>query len=133
MSIVKEFKEFAMKGSVVDMAVGVVIGAAFGKIVSSLVDKVIMPPLGVLIGGMDFTHMKLILQAAGADGKGEVAIGYGDFIQNLVNFLIIAWSLFVAIKLMNSMKRKEETASAPPPTPEDTLLLREIRDLLNKK
>lgn len=136
MSILQEFKEFAMKGSVVDLAVGVIIGGAFGKIVSSLVDHILMPPIGMAIGGVDFTQLKWVLQAAGADGTGEVAIGYGNFIQNVVNFLIIAWALFMVIKGMNALKRKEEVAPpppAPPPaTPEDVLLLREIRDALKK-
>lgn len=133
MSIVQEFKEFAMKGSVVDLAVGVIIGGAFGKIVSSLVDNILMPPLGLAIGGVDFTQLKWVLQAAGADGKGEVAIGYGNFLQNIVNFLIIAWALFMLVKGMNALKRKEAAAPPPPPAPpEDIQLLREIRDLLKK-
>lgn len=134
MSLFKEFKDFAMKGSMVDLAVGVIIGGAFGKLVSSLVDKILMPPLGLMIGGVDFSHLKLILKAAGMDGKGEVAIGYGDFIQTTINFLIIAWALFIVIKVMNSLRRKEEAAPPPPAaTAEDILLLREIRDLLSKK
>lgn len=96
--MLKEFKEFAMKGSVVDLAVGVIIGGAFGKIVASLVENILMPPIGMLIGGVDFSQLKLVIQQAAADGKGEVAIGYGQFVQNTVNFLIIAWALFMVIK-----------------------------------
>jgi large conductance mechanosensitive channel len=132
--MVKEFKEFAMKGSVVDLAVGVIIGGAFGKIVSVLVEKVLMPPLGLLIGGMDFSQLRWLLKSAGADGKGEVAIGYGELIQTIINFLIIAWALFIVIRAMNSMKRKSAPVVAPAPlaVPEDILVLREIRDLLRK-
>lgn len=132
MGLASEFKEFAMKGNVVDLAVGVIIGGAFGKIVSVLVERVIMPPIGLLIGGVDFTQLKLILQAAGADGKGEVSIGYGEFLQTVFNFLIIAMAIFAMIKAMNSLKREEQKteAAAPPAPPEDVLLLREIRDSL---
>ncbi len=126
----KEFKEFAMKGNVVDLAVGVIIGGAFGKIIASLVDNILMPPLGLIIGGVDFAQLKIILKAAGADGKGEVAIGYGMFIQNTVNFLIIAWALFMVIQMMNRMNRKPVAPAAPAAPPEDVTLLREIRDLL---
>lgn len=131
MSVLKEFKDFAMKGNVVDLAVGVIIGAAFGKIVTSLVDHVLMPPLGLVIGGVDFSELKIILQSAGADGKGEVAIGYGWFIQNTVNFVIIAWALFVVIQAMNRLKSKPD--ASPAATPEDVLLLREIRDSLKDR
>lgn len=132
MAIVEEFKKFALKGNVVDLAVGVIIGAAFGKIVSSLVDNIIMPPLGMLIGGVDFSQLKLILAQAGADGKGEVAIGWGLFVQNVFNFLLVAWALFMLIKAMNKLQKKQEEAPAPAVTPEDVLLLREIRDSLRK-
>lgn len=132
MAIVEEFKKFALKGNVVDLAVGVIIGAAFGKIVSSLVDNIIMPPLGMLIGGVDFSQLKLILAQAGADGKGEVAIGWGLFAQNVFNFLLVAWALFMLIKAMNKLQKKQEEAPAPAATPEDVLLLREIRDSLRK-
>jgi large conductance mechanosensitive channel len=129
----EEFKKFALKGNVVDLAVGVIIGAAFGKVVSSLVDNVLMPPLGLIIGGVDFSQLKLALQAAGADGKGEVAIGYGLFLQTVVNFLIVAWALFLLIKVMNRLNRQKEQAPAPvAATPEDIVLLREIRDALRK-
>ncbi len=130
MGIIDEFKTFALKGNVVDLAVGVVIGAAFGKIVASLVDHVIMPPLGLLIGGVDFSSLKIVLQA-----QPEVAISYGVFIQSLVNFLIVAWALFLLIQGMNRLThplRKPGAPAAPPPTPEDVLLLREIRDALRK-
>jgi large conductance mechanosensitive channel len=133
MAMIEEFKKFALKGNVVDLAVGVIIGAAFGKIVSSLVDNIIMPPLGLLIGGVDFSQLKIILSAAGADGKGEVAIGYGIFIQTVVNFLLVAWALFILIKAMNKLQRKAEESPAPAVTPEDVLLLREIRDSLKAR
>jgi large conductance mechanosensitive channel len=131
MSVFKEFKEFAMKGNVVDLAVGVIIGAAFGKIVSTLVDNIIMPPIGLAVGGVDFSQLKVILQHAAADGKGEVAISYGLFLQTVVNFLIIAFALFMVIKTMNRFKH--ETPAGPAATPEDVLLLREIRDSLRVK
>lgn len=131
MSIVKEFKEFAMKGNVVDLAVGVIIGGAFGKIVSSMVDKILMPIIGVLMGGVDFSSLKAVIVEAGADGKGEVAIGYGFFLQTVLDFIIVAFCLFTVIKMMNRMKKAPQ-ASAPTPTPEDVLLLREIRDSLKK-
>ena len=134
MSMMKEFKEFALKGSVVDLAVGVIIGGAFGKIVSSLVENILMPPLGLLIGGVDFTQLKLVLKAAGADGKGEVAIGYGMFLQNSLNFMIVALALFFMIQAMNRLRVHHEAApAAPAPPPEDVLLLREIRDSLRVK
>ena len=138
-----EFKEFAMKGNVIDMAVGVVIGAAFGKIVTSLVNDIIMPCVGVLIGGFDFTSLKIVLHKAVMDGAEivmpEVSLNYGNFIQETVNFLIIAFSIFLAIKgmakLKNLTKNEEETPApaepaAPAPKPDDVVLLEEIRDLL---
>lgn len=130
MSMLQEFKTFAMKGNVVDLAVGVIIGGAFGKIVAALVDQILMPPIGMAIGGVDFSQLKLVIQAAAADGKGEVAIGYGVFVQAVVNFLIIAWALFMVIKAMNKLQKP----AAPPAavTPEDIVLLREIRDALKK-
>ena len=131
MGFVSEFKEFAMKGNVVDLAVGVIIGGAFGKIISALVDKVLMPVIGKIAGGVDFSNLKLLLAEAGADGKGEVAIGYGAFIQTVIDFLIIAMCLFIVIKAMNSTK-KAPPAAAPAATPEDIILLREIRDSLKK-
>ena len=136
MSMIKEFKEFATKGSVVDLAIGVVVGGAFGKIVSALVEKIIMPPIGLLIGGVDVSQLHLVIKAAGADGKGEVAIGYGEFLQTIVSFLIIAWTLFMVIKAVNTLRTRGEAPvvvePAPVVVPEDVTLLREIRDLLKK-
>lgn len=130
MSMLKEFREFALKGSVVDLAIGVIIGAAFGSIVSSLVDDIIMPPIGLLLAGIDFAALKWVLQPANGDAA-EVAINYGRFINAAIKFLIVAWVLFLVIKAMNTMKRKEE-AAPPPPPPEEVTLLREIRDALKK-
>lgn len=138
MSMLKEFKEFAMRGNVVDMAVGIVIGGAFGKIVSSFVADVIMPPLGLLIGGVDFTALKITIQDAVVDAAGAVtteavSINYGTFIQTAVDFIIIAFAIFMVIKGMNNMKKKEEVAPPPPPGPtKEEVLLTEIRDLLKK-
>lgn len=132
MGFVQEFKEFAMKGNVVDLAVGVIIGGAFGKIVSAMVDKILMPLVGVLMGGVDFTNLRAIIVEAGADGKGEVAIGYGFFIQTVVDFLIVAFCLFTVIKMMNKMKKAPPAPSAPAEPSEDILLLRQIRDSLKK-
>ena len=134
MKLVDEFKTFAMKGNVVDMAVGIIIGAAFGRIVSSLVSDIIMPPLGLLIGGVNFTDLKVILKAA-AGTNPPVTWNYGNFLQVCFDFLIVAFSVFMLIKAMNSAKSKEELPAAPaaPPAPtmEETLLS-EIRDLLKK-
>lgn len=130
MSILKEFKTFAMRGNVVDLAVGLVIGAAFGKIVTSFVNDVLMPPIGLLLGGMDFSYLKVLLK----EGVGDVppvTLNYGIFIQTIVDFLIIAFAIFMVVKAMNSLKRKEEAAPAPPPA--DVQLLTEIRDLLKDK
>jgi len=130
MKIVDEFKQFAMRGNVTDMAVGIIIGCAFGKIVSSFVSDVIMPPIGLLIGGVNFTDLKIIL-------KDGVTLNYGNFVQVTFNFLIIAFAIFMMIKLMNNLNRKKNEVSAapatPPPTPEDVVLLKEIRDLLKNK
>lgn len=139
MGMMKEFKDFAMRGNVVDMAVGIVIGGAFGKIVSSFVADVIMPPIGLIIGGVDFTDLKITIQEAVVDAAGAVtteavSINYGNFIQTAIDFIIIAFAIFMVIKAMNSMKKKEEAAPPPPPpgpTKEETLLT-EIRDLLKK-
>jgi large conductance mechanosensitive channel len=130
MSLTSEFKAFIMRGNVIDLAVGVVIGAAFGKIVTSLVDQIIMPPIGLLIGGVDFSSYKWVLQAAGADGKGEVAIQFGAFMNTLIQFAIIALAIFLVVKLVNRVVRKEEAAPAPPA--EEVVLLTQIRDLLKK-
>jgi len=133
MSILKEFKEFAVKGNVVDMAVGIIIGAAFGKIVSSFVSDVIMPPIGVLLGGVDFTDLAITLKQATAELP-AVVISYGKFIQTVVDFAIIAFAIFIAIKAINLLKRKEEEAPKPPPEPgAQEVLLTEIRDLLKQK
>jgi large conductance mechanosensitive channel len=131
MSFFSEFKTFAMKGNVVDMATGVVIGAAFGKIVSSLVEGIIMPPIGMLVGGIDFSAIKTVIKSAGADGKGEVAIQWGAFLNTVISFAIVAFAIFLVIKAMNRVVRKEEAAPAAPPA--DVVLLTEIRDLLRTK
>ncbi len=132
MSMMKEFKDFAMKGNVVDMAVGIIIGAAFGKIVSAFVNGVIMPPLGLLMGGVDFTELKHVIKEANGD-VAEVAIKYGEFVQTVVDFTIVAFAIFMAIKVMNNMKKKEEEAPAEPaPKPAQEVLLEEIRDALKK-
>tara|TARA_R110001606_G_scaffold361754_7_gene515275 strand:- start:194336 stop:194743 length:408 start_codon:yes stop_codon:yes gene_type:complete len=135
MSFVSEFKSFAMKGNVVDMAVGIIIGAAFGKIVASLVKDVIMPPIGVLVGGVDFAQLAYVIQEAQGE-VAAVAINYGLFIQSIVDFLIVAFAIFMAIKVMNKLKKKEEAAPAAPAAPakpsEEVALLSEIRDLLKK-
>jgi len=136
MSIIKEFKEFAMRGNVMDMAVGVVIGGAFGKIVSSLVSDVIMPFISVITGGVNFTQWKFVLKQAVMQGETvvspEVAVNYGIFIQVIFDFLIIAFSIFLVIKAINKMNRKKEEPAAPETPPEDVVLLKEIRDLLKK-
>lgn len=130
MGMMSEFKDFAMRGNVVDMAVGIIIGAAFGKIVSSFVSDVVMPPLGVLIGGVDFTNLAFTIQEA-SEGVEAVTIKYGQFIQTVFDFLIVAFAIFIAIKAMNSLKKKEEEAPAAPPEPSaEEKLLTEIRDLL---
>jgi len=133
-----EFKEFAMKGNVVDMAVGVIIGGAFGKIVSSLVNDVIMPVVGIATGGLDFKEHKLILKAAVMNGEEvgtpQVAMTYGVFIQNIVDFLIVAFCIFMAIKFMNRFKKNvEEAPSAPAEPTKEEVLLTEIRDLLKQQ
>ncbi|WP_099366909.1 large-conductance mechanosensitive channel protein MscL [Sphingobacterium sp. 1.A.4] len=135
MGFLKEFKEFAMRGSVIDLAVGVVIGGAFGKIVTSLVDDIIMPPIGFITGGVDFSKMKYVISEANeAAGTTEVAINYGNFINVMIQFLIIAFCIFIVIKGLNSLKREKpaEEAAPAPPTKEEVLLT-EIRDLLRNK
>ena len=133
MSLIKEFKAFAMRGNVVDLAVAVIIGGAFGKIIASFVSDVLMPPIGLLLGGVDFTDLMITLKAA----QGEVAavtLNYGNFIQNVVDFLIVAFAIFMMIKAMNSAKKKEEVVPAAPPAPsKEEQLLTEIRDLLKSK
>jgi len=131
MGIIKEFQEFAVKGNVLDMAVGIIIGGAFGTIVKSLVDDVIMPPIGLLLGGIDFSAFKLILKQAEGD-TAAVAINYGQFINNVISFLVVAWAVFMLVKAMNNFKKKQE-AAPPPAPPADVALLTEIRDLLAKR
>jgi large conductance mechanosensitive channel len=135
MSFVKEFKEFAMRGNVLDMAVGIIIGGAFGKIVSSFVGDVIMPPLGMLIGGINFTNLKIVLKHATMEGgkvaTPEVSLNYGNFIQQTFDFLIIAFAIFLLVKGVNRLSvKKEVKPSAPSAPPADIQLLTEIRDLL---
>lgn len=136
MSILKEFKTFAVKGNVIDMAVGIIIGAAFGKIVSSFVGDIIMPPLGVLIGGVDFSDLAITLKAAEGDLP-AVVMAYGKFIQSIIDFLIIAFAIFMGIKVINRLKHEEvvaEEAPVEPPAPSnEEVLLSEIRDLLKEK
>ena len=133
MSMMKEFKEFAVKGNVVDMAVGIIIGAAFAEIVSSLVGDLIMPPIGVLLGGVDFTNLAFTVKEATGELP-AVVIGYGKFIQTVIDFIIIAFVIFISIKAINSLKRKEEERpKAPPKPPAQEVLLTEIRDLLKER
>ena len=142
MKMVDEFKAFAMRGNVVDMAVGIIIGGAFGKIISSVVADVIMPPIGLLLGGMKFTDLKIILKDPVMDAAGQittqaVSINYGNFIQVTVDFLIVAFAIFMMVKAMNSLKKKEAApepeAPAPPPPTKEEVLLAEIRDILKNK
>lgn len=132
MSLIKEFKEFAVRGNVVDMAVGIIIGGAFGKIVSSLVTDVVMPPVGVLLGGVDFSKLSLTVREA-SEAAEAVTINYGKFINTVIDFVIIAFVIFMAIKGMNKLKKQEEEKPAAPPAPsKQEVLLTEIRDLLKK-
>ncbi len=140
MGMLKEFKEFAMRGNVIDLAVGVVIGGAFGKIVASLVADVIMPPIGLLVGGVNFTDLKLEMKPAEVvDGveKAAVTLNYGNFLQVTFDFIIVAFAIFMFIKLINKFNRKKEEAPAPPPAPpapsKEEVLLTEIRDILKTK
>ena len=135
MGIVSEFKEFISKGNVIDLAVGVVIGGAFGDITKSLVDKVIMPPIGLLLSGVDFSDMKLVLKAANPAAKtAEVAIQYGAFANTVIQFLIIAFVIFILVKGVNAIRRKDAEAPAAPPAPTaEEVLLSEIRDLLKAR
>ncbi|RFB05331.1 large-conductance mechanosensitive channel protein MscL [Parvularcula marina] len=140
MGIINEFKEFAVKGNVVDMAVGIIIGGAFGTIVKSLVSDIIMPPIGMLMGGIDFSDLIIPLDGneyaslEAANEAGAPVIAYGMFINNVISFLIVAWAVFMLVKGMNSLKKKEEAAPAEPPAPPaEQVLLEEIRDLLKAK
>lgn len=134
-----EFKQFAMRGNVIDLAVGVIIGAAFGKITNSLVGDIIMPPIGVLVGGVNFTDLVITLKQASVSATGEVipavTINYGSFIQTVIDFLIIAFTIFIFIKLINKPNRQKpkETPATPPTPPADVQLLTEIRDLLKQQ
>jgi large conductance mechanosensitive channel len=133
MKLVDEFKAFAIKGNVVDLAIGIIIGAAFGKIVSSMVADIIMPPLGLLIGGVNFTDLKVVLKAAVDATHPAVTWNYGNFLQVTFDFLIVAFAVFLVIKAIVASKRKEEAAPAAPPAPtKEEVLLTEIRDLLKK-
>ncbi len=133
MGMMKEFKAFAMRGNVVDMAVGIVIGGAFGKIVSSFVADVVMPPLGMLMGNVNFTELVITLQEASGEAA-AITINYGRFIQTVVDFVLVAFAIFMIVKWMNSMKKKEEAAPAAPPAPsKEEVLLGEIRDILKQK
>lgn len=141
MGMLKEFKEFAVKGNVIDLAVGVIIGGAFGKIVSSFVNDIVMPPIGLLIGGVDFKDLNVVMKDPSVNELGEevaaVTLNYGMFIQNVIDFTIIAFVIFLAIKGINRMNKKKEEAPAPPPPPAEPTpsekLLEEIRDLLKKQ
>jgi large conductance mechanosensitive channel len=133
MGMIKEFQEFAVKGNVVDMAVGIIIGGAFGTIVKSLVNDIIMPPIGLLVGGVDFSNIAITLRDATAEAE-AVTMNIGLFINALIAFLIVAWVLFLIVKGMNSLKKKEEAAAAAPAAPpKQEVLLEEIRDLLAKR
>jgi len=138
MGMIKEFKDFAMRGNVLDMAIGIIIGGAFGKIISSFVSDIIMPPIGIMLGGVDFKELKVVLQEAITDVNGEivaqqVAINYGAFTQFIIDFILIALAIFFVIKAVNRYKKKEEEAPPAPPEPsKEEVLLTEIRDLLKK-
>ena len=133
MGIIKEFKEFAMRGNVIDMAVGIIIGAAFGKIVSSAVADIVMPPLGVMIGGVDFSDLAITLKEAVGTAP-AVVLGYGRFLQALLDFTIVALAVFLLVKGINALKKKEAEAPSLPPVPtKEEQLLTEIRDLLKAK
>lgn len=133
MEIIKEFKQFAMRGNVIDMAVGIIVGGAFGKIVSSFVADVVTPPIGLLLGGVDFRGLAVTLKAATATAP-AVTLNYGTFVQTVIDFTIIAFAIFMAIKAMNTLKKQEEPAAVEEPAPsKEELLLAEIRDLLKQK
>jgi len=132
MKLVTEFKAFALKGNVADIAVGIIIGAAFGKIVSSVVNDIIMPPIGLILGGVNFTDLKIVMKAA-TDAAPAVTWNYGSFIQVTIDFLIVAFAVFMLVKGMNALTKKEEAAPPPPPVPsKEVTLLTEIRDILKK-
>jgi large conductance mechanosensitive channel len=134
--LIQEFKQFAMRGNVTDMAIGIIIGAAFGKIVSSLVADIIMPPIGLLVGGVNFTNLKIVMQQANElEGLKEVSLNYGNFLQVIFDFVIVAFCIFMLIKFMNRLSDKKETETPPPPpAPKaEEKLLTEIRDLLKEK
>ncbi|MFC1784001.1 large-conductance mechanosensitive channel protein MscL [Candidatus Neomarinimicrobiota bacterium] len=132
MGMIKEFKEFAVKGNMIDMAVGIVIGGAFGKIIASLVTDVIMPPIGLLLGGVDFSNLSIVLKET-TEAAEAVTLNYGVFISTLVDFTIIAFAIFMVIKAINSAKKKEEEKPVEPPKPsEEVMLLKDIRDALKK-
>ncbi|MCF8473819.1 MAG: large-conductance mechanosensitive channel protein MscL [Emcibacter sp.] len=133
MGIISEFRDFAVRGNVVDMAVGIIIGGAFGKIVGSMVNDVILPPIGLMMGGVDFSDLNFVLKDA-ADGAVAVTLNYGSFIQTVIDFTILAFAIFMMIKWLNSLKKKEAAAlAAPSAPPREQVLLEEIRDLLKKK
>lgn len=139
MRLIKEFRDFAVRGNVIDLAVAVVIGGAFGKIVAAFVSDIIMPPIGLLVGGIDFSDLSLVLKEAEIGAAGEeiaaVTLNYGHFIQIIVEFVIIAFAIFLIVNLINSLKRKEEVADTPPPPTvnKQEVLLEEIRDLLKQQ
>lgn len=134
MSITTEFKEFVSRGNVVDLAIGVVIGGAFGSISASLVNNIFMPPIGMLLSGVNFTDIATTIKAAGPDGKGAVVIGWGMFIQSVINFLIVAAVMFLVMKAMNRVRRTKDAPAPPPPEPSEELrVLQEIRDALRAK
>jgi len=139
MSMMKEFREFAVKGNAFDLAVGVILGAAFGGVVTSLVDDILMPPLGFLFGGVDFTNLFLTLgpgeyaSLEAAKEAGGATLNYGSFIQSIVSFLLVAFALFLFIRAMNRLRREKEEPGTPPSIPEDVALLREIRDALQAR
>lgn len=137
MSLLSEFKQFAVKGNVIDLAVGIIIGAAFGKIVTSLVNDILMPPIGLAIGGIDFKALKYVLSEPVMEGGKVITAGasinYGNFIQSLVDFIIIALAIFALVKAINAMKRKEEAAPATPTLTKEELLLTDIRDILKSR
>ena len=137
MSILKEFKEFSMRGNVVDMAIGVIIGGAFGKIITSLVADIIMPPIGLLLGGVNFSELKIMLQEASTNAAGKtlpaVTLNYGNFLQIIVDFLIIAFAIFLCVKAINKVRTQKEANTPTPEPSKEELLLMEIRDLLKEK